>query len=536
MLHGILIGQPLDDDEVRAHIVAATPAPELPVIPELSTMAPIRMKELRLGLGCYGLAEQTTLEFGRRLTLIYGENGTGKSSLARILRALAGRPSAQRPPHNIHTGENAAATLVAERDGILEECSWRSGDTAPAPHIEVFDSADTHIDGTEYQLRPRSVLALEELRSAVDNLTITVDEVDVPSELRAALTTNELQTLETSDRAVDVLREWHAYSPPRSSVDVEQALAELNDETLAQGNTDIEREGRLARADTTLFDTLRQLDLPTLVARLNESAPQKPDLRGVQSPRGVELATWIAFVRQALPLFEPSPEQCVLCRSEIADRHAALVAAYRDLLADRYAAAQQATDDAARAIHDAIVTHRGATEDDASSVRELAVDLAEALVARDMDRLGARVQDIDPLDAASRERLDRARADWQETKALISEAEDHRAALRQELVVAQRTEALTASPVAVATLVTALRQRERLAAAARTQGTKQRINTALKRHTETVLRSVYGRALEEDCPVQGPARRAAHRSSRREGRPGAAPARRRKDVNRRLVQ
>lgn len=495
MLHGILIGQPLDDDEVREHIIAADVAPELPLVPELSTMAAITMTELRLGRGCYGLAEKT-IEFGRRLTLIYGENGTGKSSLARILRALAGRPSAQRPPHNMHTGEMADATLAFERDGTPDVHRLPTEESAAGLHIEVFDSADTRVDGTEYQLRPRSVLALEELRSAVDNLTISVDEVDIPSVLRATLTTNDLQALDAQDRAVDVLREWQTHVAPRSSTDVEQAFAELDDETLAQRHTDIEREGRLARADTTLFDTVRQLDLPTLVTRLNDGAPQKPDLRGVQSPSGVELATWVAFVRQALPLFEPSAEQCVLCGSEIAGRHAALVAAYRALLADEYAAAQQTADDAARAIHEAIVTHRGATEDDASSARELSAGLAEALVARDMDRLRARMHDLDALDAAARERLNRARADWQATRVLLSEAEDRRAALRRELVVAQRTEALTANPEAVAALVTAFRHRERLAAAARTQGTKQRITTALKRHTEIVLRSVYGQALD----------------------------------------
>lgn len=132
MLYGILVGQPLDADEVRRHVIEADPPPELPDVPKLDSAAPIRLRELRLGGGCYGLAAGTVIEFGRRLTLIYGENGTGKSSVARVLRAMAGRPSAQRPPEDAFTNTPAEAALVVEQDGAPVEHRWRAGQANPA--------------------------------------------------------------------------------------------------------------------------------------------------------------------------------------------------------------------------------------------------------------------------------------------------------------------------------------------------------------------------------------------------------------------
>ncbi|MEJ7630523.1 MAG: AAA family ATPase [Nocardioidaceae bacterium] len=495
MLHGIVVGQPLNPDAVRRHIVDADPAPELPEIPDLDTASPVRLTELRLGPGCYGLADGTKIEFGHRLTLIYGENGTGKSSLARILRAVSGRPSAQRPPHNTFTGVPATATLAAQRDGSVTEHHWQAGATTPPFHIEVFDSVDTRIEGTEYQVRPRSVLALEDLRVAIDALRIAVEPLAVPADLRAALTDDDLCALDEPATAVGTMDGWLAEAAPRTAAAVQQALADLGDEALAWRRADVEREGRLARADTTLVAALDGLDLPELARRLSVAASSTPDLGGSGPPQGVDPTTWLAFVRLALPLFETSPQRCVLCDSDIAGRHADLVVGYDALLADQRAAVAQAADNAAEKVRDAVLAHRGATDGAASPAGGLAADLVEALGARDPDQLGTAVRRISQVATSSRERLENARTQWQASTALLADAEGRRAALRHELTVARRAEALSGNPQAVGDLRDRLRHRERLAAAARPQGTKQRINTALKRHTEFALESVYGQTL-----------------------------------------
>ena len=232
MLHGIVLGSPLDADEVHRHVVDADPAPDLPHVPDLDGGTPVRLTELRLGAGCYGLAEGAVIEFGRRLTLIHGENGAGKSSLARILRAVVGRPSTQRPPHNSFTGVLGEATLRVERGGAIEEHRWRAGDgVAPPVHVEVFDSADTRVDGAEYQVRPRGVIALEDLRRGLDAVTIIVEPLVIPVGLRGVLTREDVRALDDPAAGVRVLTAWLADAASRPLVEVERDLAELGDET-----------------------------------------------------------------------------------------------------------------------------------------------------------------------------------------------------------------------------------------------------------------------------------------------------------------
>jgi len=497
VLHGILLGRPLDAQDVQRRVINADPAPDLPDVRELDTASPVTLTGLRLGDGCYGLAAGTTIEFGRRLTLIYGENGTGKSSVSRVLRAMAGRPSARRPPQDAFTGTPAEATLRVHSDAEVEH-QWRAGEVGCVPHIEVFDSADTHVEGTEYQVRPRTVLALEELRIAVDTLRFTVEPVNVPEPLRAALTVEDTQALDEPAGAVAAVESWRAPAlPPRRPVtEIEQDLAELADVALASRLDGIRATGRVARAESVLLAALTTLDLPALSARLRAAAAATPDLTGAQPPRGVDPDTWLALLRHALPVFERSPQRCVLCGSDITDRHAELVTGYRALLDDQRAVAARDADTAAMAVREAMLAHQGATGSVPSPLRDLADAAVGALGDRDTDRLDAALTGTSAMADAVETRLQTTIADWHRTDALVKDAENRRTALREELAEARRAEAVAGDPDAIATLLEQLRRRERLAAArAQLQGTKQRINTALRKHTEDALEAAYGEAL-----------------------------------------
>ncbi len=85
------------------------------------------------------VATGTQLPFGK-LTLIYAENGRGKTTLATILRSLSSgdadlvserqRLGAQHPPH-----------IIVARQGMAPHMFQNGAWSQPLPHIAVFDDA-----------------------------------------------------------------------------------------------------------------------------------------------------------------------------------------------------------------------------------------------------------------------------------------------------------------------------------------------------------------------------------------------------------
>lgn len=498
ILCGIIAGRPLDADEIRQHVVDDDPAPPLPDVSPPATTSPAVLLELRLGEGCYGLAPGTTIEFGRRFTLIYGENGSGKSSLSRLLRAIAGRPSAERPPANRFTGRPAKATLVIEQDGSRRPFTWHADSPNPGPHIDVFDSADTRVDRSEYQVRPRSLVALEELRAVLDELRFTPDALEIPDSIRSALGDEDLAALNDPLRAEEALdRWWNDAGSCRSTKVIEAELAALDIETLARQRTEIELHNRLAQADVELLGVLEDLSLPSLTSRIRAGATSSLHLAGIEPPPGVTTGAWLGFLHQALPLLVASPGSCPLCTSAIPDRHAQLVAAYRTLLADQRGQLIRDLKRGLTTVREAVAHHRGATEDRDSPVRELAVEVAELLDRQEADQLDEVAVRLASLDKPTRSQFEAARTEWEEWEAKLKDAEVTRSKLREELAAARRSEAFKAHPDDVEALRTQVRRRARLAPVADLRRLKQRLNTAIRQHTDEVLQTTYGQALTE---------------------------------------
>jgi energy-coupling factor transporter ATP-binding protein EcfA2 len=493
MLHGIVIGKPLQPQEIVRHVVDDDAPPPLPQVAEPAVAEPVRLIDVRFGRGCYGLAEGARLEFGPRLTLVYGENGCGKSSIARVLRAAVGRPSSQRPPHHSFTGAAAEAAVRYERDAGPVEAVWSAGGRLDGLHVEVFDSADTRVDGTEFQVRPRSVLALEELRLALDGLRFEIEPLVVPDAIREMLSVEDLLALEGSATALGAVETWRAYEAGQAVTEIEAALAALGDQRLAERRSAVEDEGRRAARDVAFLECLEGIGLRELSARMVRSAAAAPDLDGVEPPEGVDRDMWIAFVRRALPLFASQSKECVLCGSDIEDAHSDRVSMLHALLDDQRAALGLDADTAAQRVRDAALTYEGASG--SSELRAHAADIVGALAARDGPRLVTAAERVDPALWQARGEHRSARLTWQECQRVLREAEGERANGRARLVAARRAEALAQHAGATDELVGLLIRRQRMSAAARSAGLKQRVNSALKAMTTAVLETAYGAAL-----------------------------------------
>lgn len=104
--------------------------------------APVTLKEISDITGVGALAPTARLTFGRNLTIIYGENGCGKSSYVRILKALENYANEDRILGNVFESKpaSAKATIVFSSDGKEDTIAWEKGNKKKYP-LQIYDTA-----------------------------------------------------------------------------------------------------------------------------------------------------------------------------------------------------------------------------------------------------------------------------------------------------------------------------------------------------------------------------------------------------------
>lgn len=128
-------------------------ASDVPV--SLNTGGPVVLKSLGCTRNVNALADDQTLQFGETgLTIVYGDNGSGKSGYGRVLkRACRARDQEDILPNAYSTprGKASARIKYCVGDVVQPEVAWQDGVAANPmlSSISVFDSkcASVHVDG-----------------------------------------------------------------------------------------------------------------------------------------------------------------------------------------------------------------------------------------------------------------------------------------------------------------------------------------------------------------------------------------------------
>lgn len=98
--------------------------------------------------GIDALAPRSPLPFDQKLSVIYGNNGSGKSGYARILKRLCGKPNALELQPNVFEilPEKRQCTVVASIDGNERSFVWlaNSNHIKELSTVDVFDSQTGH--------------------------------------------------------------------------------------------------------------------------------------------------------------------------------------------------------------------------------------------------------------------------------------------------------------------------------------------------------------------------------------------------------
>lgn len=160
------------------------------------------------------------------LTVVYGNNGSGKSGYSRIIRNMGtSRTGSKKILPNVYAeNETPAVSVQVLVDGLEKEFTWKQGESEypTFPEITFFDSncASKEMAGRDNEIlySPEVVKAMERLSSLVLQVSIRIkDEAkecvtslvpsSVPAELREVELIRTLLNCESIDKADKILTE-----------------------------------------------------------------------------------------------------------------------------------------------------------------------------------------------------------------------------------------------------------------------------------------------------------------------------------------
>jgi wobble nucleotide-excising tRNase len=121
-------------------------------LPILTTQKPaytptakmIELDSLSAITGVNRLAKNQTVNFAKNVTIVYGENGTGKTGYSRILKTLGFSYDTSKSilPNIYGAGESQSATINFKSNGIPKRFTWNGANTdSELENISVFNSS-----------------------------------------------------------------------------------------------------------------------------------------------------------------------------------------------------------------------------------------------------------------------------------------------------------------------------------------------------------------------------------------------------------
>lgn len=190
-LRRLVNGEVLDDaaiaelvelciDPTRNH----KPVSQAHIVIETSVAEPISLVSIKNPTAINALANQQELSFEPAgLTVIYGDNGSGKSGYVRILKHACRSRDEKFVIHRDledKTDTPQSAEICFTRGASIEQFNWTPGGDphSDLPSVSIFDSrsASIHVESTnEVAYIPRPMRLLEELADVSDQIKSALD-------------------------------------------------------------------------------------------------------------------------------------------------------------------------------------------------------------------------------------------------------------------------------------------------------------------------------------------------------------------------
>ena len=149
----------------------------------LAQPEPFRLTRLSNVRGVNALVEGEHIDFGLGLTLLYGENGMGKTGYARILKRMAGSRSAEDILADVNLEDDPpppSTDIDYHLGGTDRFHQWKGErDQPPFTLMSIFDnpSARLHVDNDlRYTYRPASLAFFDRVNLEVQNIGERIDK------------------------------------------------------------------------------------------------------------------------------------------------------------------------------------------------------------------------------------------------------------------------------------------------------------------------------------------------------------------------
>jgi energy-coupling factor transporter ATP-binding protein EcfA2 len=353
-----------------------------PVIPPLTTVAspdeadePLTIEKLSDVTGVNALVPGAVIEPHEGLTVLFGENGTGKTGYSRIFKALAASRTADVILGNIaaESSDAQAANIVYKLGTSTKTLAW-TGQRGVSPFIRmsIFDSPSVNFhvdDDLEYTYVPAALALFNHVIAGLKMVQAKIDTV--VRELTSGATTllsrfpkdaSVYPLIETLGAAtnLDELKAKTDIDPNvEERIDVlRRAVAALEANTIATQIATMTRVERILTQATHIATVLTTFDSPKYGTLLKTRADLDTDYRRFRDElfAAADLPaepedSWQNFVaageqyRQHLDEGGAhNPGRCLYCRQELNDPARELLGKYSDYLADKISGDISATD------------------------------------------------------------------------------------------------------------------------------------------------------------------------------------------------
>lgn len=341
-----------------------------------ATGTTLRLVSLRHIENVNALATNQEIEFHPRLTIVFGENASGKTGYVRILKRAAAVRTAEPVLPNIYasgSGGTPRATIKVRVDGEEQVIEWRGEQgIEPLTRIDVFDAraAVVHLaEDLSYSYTPADLALFPLVADGIERVQAKLQAARDDRQPRTNPFLNRFPResslyakIERLGPSTD-LREFETLA--QVSAEEEAALPALREkvEALRSGSVRAQLE-RTERERTALAEALKVAEavvsfdrdayreaLSTLrTARTKHESATREALVGEDVP-GILGEAWKAFIEAAEGYIRemgldpyPAPgKACVYCRQPLGETAISLLRKYRDYC---NAALRQAVEDA----------------------------------------------------------------------------------------------------------------------------------------------------------------------------------------------
>jgi recombinational DNA repair ATPase RecF len=348
----------------RASRVRSKPATKTALIPATSNSTDL-LQSLSGFSNFKLLKSSVSLSLSRRVTVIFGANGSGKSSLCEALKALASPEAPDRPLQNMRASGRAAPRFSYKfrSDASAQFWTQASGFGTRTSTVKYFDTGIAHkyvkaavSPGNVVSLVPFRLHVFEwtkafitELRATVlkkqnDNISALKMKLEtIRSEFRpfksfplASVSEENLEQLAQQIKTGEEFAHCEVLEEKRSAAcEMEKATSEEGMKLLRAELREMDSFLRSTKATLGQAERLWEIGPVSQARILTEKQAAQEALAMTLSPDSGSLGALLSLLRASKPLCNlqnAANETCPFCKRKLSDTEVRLFRSYHDLL------------------------------------------------------------------------------------------------------------------------------------------------------------------------------------------------------------